>query len=611
MDEKTKFIIGVDLGTTNCALAYIETPASKDDKFEVRNFSIPQLTGPGVVEEKAVLPSFVYLASDVEFPKGSLDLPWAAGRDFMVGEFARKRGAESPKRLISSAKSWLCHSGVSREEKILPWGSDEQCQKYSPIEASAKYLEHMKDAWNHKMAKSDPEAAMEKQRIFLTVPASFDAIARDLTLKAAYLIGLKNVTLLEEPQAAFYSWLNSLGDKWRKEVKEGDVILVFDVGGGTTDFSLIAVGSQGGELSLNRIAVGNHILLGGDNMDVALANMVRAKLEASGRKIDSWQFQALWYSARAAKEELLSGAGAEKVPVTILSRGKSVIGGSIKSEIAKGEVDSILVEGFFPKSAKPEMPQKQSKAGIMELGLPYASDPAVTRHLAKFLADHVGNENYKKKDGATFVHPSAVLFNGGVMKSKALQERAADVLSGWVKGEKGNAIKLLPAADMDLAVARGAAYFGMAKAGSGIRIRGGAARSYYIGLETSMPAIPGMRAPMKALCVVPAKTEEGSVLAIPGREFGLRVGEPSEFQMFASTVHKAEPPGTILEEWGEELTEMPPLETVLESKDEAEGSVIPVKLESHVTDIGTVEIWCVSRDDKKRWKLEFNIRENE
>jgi len=611
MKENAKYIIGMDLGTTNCAMAYVEYPTAGNEKPEIKNFAIPQLTGPGVVEERPLLPSFMYIASEIEFPKGSLDLPWISGQNYFVGEFAQKRGAESPKRLVSSAKSWLCNEGVSREDKILPSGNDVECEKFSPIETSAKYLQHLKNAWNHKMAATDKNAVMEKQTIYITVPASFDAVARDLTLKAASLAGLSNVTLLEEPQAAFYSWINNMDAKWRKEVKEGDVILVFDIGGGTTDFSLIYVGQQDGEMSLNRIAVGNHILLGGDNMDVALANLVRTKLEASGKKIDNWQFQALWYSARAAKEALLSDPKAEKVPVTILSRGKSVIGGVIKSEILKSEIESILIEGFLPKSGSDEMPLKQKSSGITELGLPYASDPAITRHLAKFLTEHVSNENYKKKAGASFIHPSAMLFNGGVMKSDLLQGRVLETINSWLEKEKSQKVKLLPSTNMDLAVARGAAYFGIVKTGAGIRIKGGTARSYYIGLETAMPAVPGMRAPMKALCVVPAKTEEGSVIAVPGKEFGLRVGEASEFKLFASTTHKAEAPGTILEEWSEgDLLETPPLETSLEKKDGLEG-VVPVKIETHVTEIGTVEIWCVSRDDKNRWKLEFNIRENE
>ncbi|HPG58792.1 MAG TPA: Hsp70 family protein, partial [Candidatus Wallbacteria bacterium] len=381
MDKNYRYIIGIDLGTTNCALSYVEFPQNKDDKKEVKNFDILQVTAPGVTEEKPLLPSFMYIASEVEFPAGSLDLPWASGRSFCVGEFARKRGAESPKRLISSAKSWLCHAGVSREAKILPFASDDGCEKFSPIEASAKYIEHMKNAWDHKMASKDKGNAMAEQCIYITVPASFDAAARDLTLKAAEMAGLRNITLLEEPQAAFYSWINRTGDKWRREVKEGEVVLVFDIGGGTTDFSLIYVGQKDGDLTLNRIAVGNHILLGGDNMDIALANLVRSKLESAGKKIDNWQFQGLWYSSRQAKENLLTDEKLDRMSVTVLSRGKSVIGGAMKSEILKSEIEKIMLDGFFAQAKSKDMPSKQAGLGITEISLPYASDPAITKHL--------------------------------------------------------------------------------------------------------------------------------------------------------------------------------------------------------------------------------------
>ncbi len=619
MNKKHKYIIGIDLGTTNCSLSYVEFPDSSlndgDKKYEVKNFEIAQLTAPGVVEEKALLPSFMYIASEVEFPAGALDLPWAAGRNFCVGEFARKRGAEAPGRLISSAKSWLCHGGVSRESKILPQASDSGCEKYSPVEASAKYIEHIKDAWNYKMTVNDKEAEMSKQSVFITVPASFDAAARELTLKAAELAGLKDITLLEEPQAAFYSWINRCGDKWRREVKEGEVVLVFDIGGGTTDFSLICVGQKDGELTLNRIAVGNHILLGGDNMDIALANLTRQKLEGAGKKIDNWQFQGLWHAARAAKEALLSDDKLDRASVTVLSKGKSVIGGAMKSEILRSEIEKIMFDGFFAMASSKDMPSKSSGLGIAEISLPYASDPAITKHLAKFLKEHVTNENYVSKSGESFVRPDAVLFNGGVMKSPALQARSLEILNSWLASEGAGEAKKLAADSMELAVSRGAAYFGLAKSGLGVRIKGGTAASYYIGLETAMPAVPGMNAPIKALCVVPAKTEEGSRISVPGREFGLRVGETSEFKMFVSTTHKQEAPGVILEEWLEdELIEMAPLKTALEKKEDMPDGgeeLIPVTIESLVTEIGTIEIWCVSRDKKNRWKLEFNIRESE
>lgn len=613
MENKNyKFIIGIDLGTTNCAVSYAKISTNLDEDIQILDFLIPQVTAPGIIEEKPLLPSYMYIASEVELPKGSLDLPWAKDLNYCVGEFARKRGAESPKRLISSAKSWLCHGGISRETKILPLNLDEDIEKYSPIEVSAKYLEHIKNAWNYKMASNDPTLKMEEQLVLITIPASFDAAARDFTVKAAHIAGLQNITLLEEPQAAFYSWINNNKDTWRKQIKENDVILVFDIGGGTTDFSLIYVGQEDGNLTLNRIAVGNHILLGGDNIDIALANVVKQKLEASGKKIDNWQFQSLWYITRNAKETIFN-ENHENIPVTILSKGKSVISGTIKSELTKSELHKIIFEEFFSKVSINEMPTVQKRIGLTELSLPYANDPKITRHLAKFLKEHVNNEKYQKKNiNSTFVIPDAILFNGGVMKPVSLQDHVIDVINSWINETGSNSkVKKLENQDMDLAVARGATYYGLTKLGRGIRIKGGTAASYYIGIESSMPAVPGMPPILKALCVVPAKTEEGTKISITNKEFGLRVGEKSEFKMFVSTTHKTEPPGTILEEWEEgDLIEMMPLETTLEKKD-TNLDIVPVTLESYVSEIGTIEIWCVEKNGSNKWKLEFNIRDNE
>src|SRR5581483_10764521 len=495
----SRFIVGIDLGTTNCVVAYVDTQTPDAENPPIQLFHIPQLVTPGNVEERDLLPSFLYLPASREFPAGSLILPWTEDLPFAVGTLARTRGAEVPGRLISSAKSWLCHVGVDRTAPILPWGGGEDLKKMSPLEVSAQYLSHLRQAWNAVMARENPACVLEQQEVFLTVPASFDDAARELTVQAAERAGLPSVRLLEEPQAAFYSWIESAGERWRKHVKVGDVILVSDIGGGTSDFSLIAVSDEGGELALNRVAVGEHILLGGDNMDLALAYAVQQKLAAKGTKLDAGQMRGLWQNCRVAKEDLLQSGATKKQPISILGRGSSVVGGAVKTELTYEEVEATLVDGFFPRCEANDLPKAGRRVGLQEMGLPYAADPAVTRHLAKFLT----RQKETGEDTQTFAHPTAILFNGGVMKAPLLRQRLVEVLNGWLSQEGSSALRTLEGTNLDHAVARGAAYYGLARRGKGVRIRGGAARSYYIGIETSMPAVPGMAAPLKALCVAP------------------------------------------------------------------------------------------------------------
>lgn len=598
-----RYIVGLDLGTTNCVVAYVDTQVPETETPPIQLFHIPQLVTPGNVEERDLLPSFLYLPVAREFPDGSLNLPWTEELPFAVGTLARTRGAEVPNRLISSAKSWLCHVGVDRTAPILPWGGGEDLKKMSPLEVSAQYLSHIRSAWNSLMAQENPEWVLEQQEVFLTVPASFDAAARELTVQAAERAGLPSVRLLEEPQAAFYSWIETAGEQWRKQVKVGDVILVSDIGGGTSDFSLIAVSDEGGELELKRIAVGEHILLGGDNMDLALAYAVQQKLSAKGTKLDAGQLRGLWQSCRVAKENLLQSGAAQKQPITVLGRGSSVIGGTIKTDLAFDELEKTLVDGFFPQCEAGAMPKSGRRVGLQEMGLPYAADPAVTRHLAKFLTQQKDTGS----DTHSFVHPTAILFNGGVMKAPLLRQRLVEVLNGWLSQEESPALRMLEGTNLDHAVARGAAYYGLARRGKGVRIRGGAARSYYIGIETSMPAVPGMAAPLKALCVAPFGMEEGTESDIPGQEFGLVVGEPAEFRFLGSTTRRGDQVGTFIEEPGDDIEELTPMETTL-SWIGQEGVTIPARLHVHLTEVGTLELWAVSRDETHRWKLEFNVR---
>ncbi len=609
----SRYVVGIDLGTTNCALAYVDTGASQAEDARPALLHVPQVVQQGVVEERPLLPSFLYLPGSKELPAGSLRLPWDANRDFAAGAFARDFGSQVPTRLVASAKSWLCHAGVDRRGPILPWKAPEDGRRVSPMQASTFFLKHLCEAWNHLIARDVAENRLEQQDIILTVPASFDAVARELTVEAARAAGLEHVTLLEEPQAAFYAWIDASHDKWRKQVEVGDLVLVCDVGGGTSDFTLIAVSEEAGNLSLTRVAVGDHILLGGDNMDLALAHTAAQQFAAKGTKLDTGQMLQLWHGCRAAKENLFADAKKASEPITVLGRGSKVIGGTIKGDLARADVERVLVDGFFPDCPRDAEPQRQRAVGLQELGLPYASDPAVTKHLAQFLrrnqellAVQAAARRGKKKGP----HPTCVLFNGGVFKGQPLRGRLMTVLNRWAKDAGGTAVKELEGADLDLAVARGAAYYGMVRRGKGVRIRGGAARAYYIGVETSLPAVPGSPPPLKALCVVPFGMEEGTEADLPAQEFGLVVGEPAEFRFLGSTIRRGDTVGTMVEEWEGEIEELSPLTTTLQAPG-SEGRTVPVHLHSKVTEVGTLELWCHSRDAKQRWKLEFNVRERE
>ena len=412
-----RFVVGIDLGTTNSALAYAATPVG-DAPAEFHVLPIPQVVAPKEVGDRDVLPSSLYLPSAKEFPPGALDLPWAKGADRAVGAFARDHGGKVPGRLVSSAKSWLSHPGVDRRGALLPPNAPDDVRKVSPVEASAAYLIHLRDAWNARMG-AKPGDRLEDQDVVLTVPASFDAAARDLTIEATRLAGLAHVTLLEEPQAAFYAWLQRRGDAWRQQVKVGDLLLVCDVGGGTTDFSLIAVADQGGDLALTRLAVGEHILLGGDNMDLALAYAVAATMPKGMDGLDPGQRVALGHACRAAKEALFADPSKPSAPVTILGRSTKLIGGTIRAELTRAMLESTLLDGFFPACAATDAPARDRRVGLTELGLPYASDPAITRHLAGFLARQAGSLH---AEGGV-VRPAAVLFNGGVFQAAPLRDR--------------------------------------------------------------------------------------------------------------------------------------------------------------------------------------------
>jgi molecular chaperone DnaK (HSP70) len=584
--DTQRFVIGIDLGTTNSALAYTELHASSEE-IEVEPMLIPQVTNPGEVRGEPLLPSSLYIPGSRDFPAGSIALPWVAEPPLVVGKLAQKRGAENTGRLVSSAKSWLSHAGVDRTSALLPAAAPEGVEKISPVDASAQYLLHLHNAWNAHFG----DAPFVEQDVYVTVPASFDAVARELTLRAAERAGCPNITLLEEPQAAFYAWIERHAD-WRERVGAGDLVLVIDIGGGTTDFTLIAVEEDRGEVALERVAVGEHILLGGDNIDLALAHTVAEKLAAGGKRIDAMQMQALWNHCRAGKEALLDPhSNLDEYPVTILGKGSGLVGGSIKAALTREDVQNVL-NAFFPIVSSEEMPEKQKRAAIQEIGLPYATDAAVTRHLAKFLRQQSGG----------FAAPTHVLFNGGVLHAPFVRERLREVLNSWI----GRPVQLLSGEDLMQAVARGAAYYGAARRGKGVRIRGGIPRSYYVGVESAMPAVPGFLAPLKAFTVAQFGMEEGTDVRIPGRDFGLIVGEPAEFRMFSSVTRKTDAPGTWLEDIPDDLQEMPSMEVHFTSGDSEER--VRVSFETVVTETGMLQLWCVAGDGR-RWKLEFNVRE--
>lgn len=608
-----RYAIGIDLGTTHSALSYLELERESGRGGAQAMLGIPQLVQPGVVEERELLPSFLYLPNENEFAAGTLALPWEAAPGEITGEFARAHGAKVPARLVSSAKSWLSHAGVDRTGAILPWEAPADAARVSPLDASTRYLAHLRSAWGHRF----PEDDFNEQEVVLTVPASFDAAARELTQQAAERAGLREVVLLEEPQAALYAWIEAMGEGFRKELKVGDVILVVDVGGGTTDLSLISVAEEEGEARLTRLAVGDHILLGGDNMDLALAYTLNQQLAKAGKKLDSWQFNSLVYGCREAKEKLFANGRLEKAPISIPSRGSALIGGTIKTELRREDLEKVLTEGFFPRTAAGEMPQAARRTGLAQMALPYAQDAAVSRHLAAFLTRQAkslaGGGEAALPEGRTFVHPTAVLFNGGVFKARPLKDRVIEIVNGWVAGEGGEPVKELPGADFDLAVARGAAYYGWVRQGHGIRIRGGTARAYYVGVESAAPAVPGFEPPLKALCVAPFGMEEGTRAEIPPQEFGLVVGEPTRFRFFASSVRREDRPGDMLENAGtnEELEEAAPIETTLPGSGGEIGKLVPVNLQARVTELGTLELRCIEKSGEGQWKLEMNVRMKE
>jgi hypothetical protein len=603
--------LGIDLGTSNSVVTFASAGSE-----ELRVMPVTQILSAGSVGERDLLASALYVAHPSEFSADSLQLPWGESPDGLVGAFAREHGSLIPDRLVTSAKSWLCQHHADRKAAILPWNSDLEEGKVSPFGASRSYLQHLRANVIHHLGPTTP---LEDCEVVITVPASFDEVARALTHEAAEAAGFQQPTLLEEPLAAFYAWLAEAGQNWRSQIQPGDIVLVCDLGGGTADFSLVAVAEKDGNLELNRISVGDHILLGGDNMDLALAYTVRAALEAVGTTIDEWQFLALTHGCRVGKEVLLADPDRASYPISVPSRGSSLFAKTVSATLTREQVQLVVLDGFLPLTPLADQPAARQSVGLQEFGLAYASDPVISKHLARFLtrslANVRSNQDLAAVVGASalngdFLQPTSILFNGGVFNAPALRERVLALLRSW---SKGGAVKELTGGHLDLSVSKGAAHYGrMMLTGEGLRIRAGTARSYYIGLESSMPAVPGFKPPVKAVCVAPQGMEEGTKRALETREFGLVTGEPVTFRFFSSSIRAGDEVGAIVADAERELEETAHLQMTLEAIDGMpEGDVVPVRLHSSVTELGTLELWMHHTDSKNRWKLEFNVRGDE
>ncbi len=591
-----RYIVGIDLGTTNSALAFIDT---EQPILSLQLFAIPQLTASGKVDALPTLPSFCYLIAAGEWPPGALKLPWKEETVTFVGQFAKTQGARVPTRLVQSAKSWLCNVAANRRDKILPVEAADFSQRLSPVEASTKYLAHMRDAWNATLAKGNPALELEEQEVILTVPASFDEVARSLTVEAARQAGFLHITLLEEPQAAFYSWISQHERDWQTHFKAGESILVCDVGGGTTDFSLIDIQEQNGQLTFQRMAVGDHLLLGGDNIDVTLAHYLEKKLRDEGHAtLESTQWLQLQAEARAAKEYLLQPGAKdhEAYSIVIQGAGSSVVKGGLTVSIQRKEVEELLLKGFFGFYSLDEALQLQRSRGFRTMGLPYEDEPSITKHMAHFLKQAHYFESGKRID--------YLLFNGGTLKPEIFQQAIEKALTHWFS----HAPVRLTTLSLDLAVARGAAYYGKARRGLGVTIGGGLPRTYYLKVDVKES---NGQFTSKALTLLPRGTQEGHVFQ-PEQIFLLRPNTPVAFHLLTSHVRLQDQQGTLIEIDPTEIQELPPIQTILrfgrkQTQTEAD-STLPVRLGIRLTAIGTIEMWLESQTSEHKWSLEFQLR---
>ncbi|MDX1963297.1 MAG: Hsp70 family protein [Pirellulales bacterium] len=627
----SRYVVGMDLGTTNSAVSFVDT---WEMEWQVENFSIPQLVAPATIESRETLPSFHYQPQAGEFAPGALKLPWSSGEhDFCVGVMARDFGGMNPGRQILSAKSWLCHTGVNRTAELLPWHAAPDVSRLSPVEVSARYLGHVRAAWDARYA----EYPLAEQDFVLTLPASFDEVARELTIAAAARAGLPRVVLIEEPQAAFYAWLNLHRDTWETHVRPGQLILVCDIGGGTSDFTLIrARGTSGGTVQFQRIAVGEHLILGGDNLDLALAKHLEQRaVTATGQaELSVRQWDTLVRACRRVKETLLANHAPPEATISLAGGGSRLLANAVQISAEREEVRQLLCEGFLPYCQLGDSPRAR-RSGFQEFGLPYAADPAMTRHLAAFLSAHrqtlaTLEEDSPDKNASDPCRPDLVLFNGGFFHSPLLQTRLLEVLENWFNGvgsAPGSAWRprVLANERLDLAVARGAAYYGMVLRGHGVRIAADLARTYYLGVsrQVSQHASPSDQdrdhvsaetetvdqaaSTRWALCVVPATAEPGEQHTCP-RELELRIAQPIEFPLYVSSTRLTDPVGAVMPVETEQFRPLAPIRTVMQARGGQSAATVPVQVQARLSEIGTLELWCAESAGHRRWQMQFDVR---
>lgn len=591
-----RYIIGIDLGTTNCCVTYIDLEAAYPSP---QQFMIQQLVDLGYVSGQDILPSYCYLSEEGEFTGEQLRLPWGGSDPIFVGKLAQSLGSKTATRLVSSAKSWLCYGAADRKGAILP-PSEGAARRISPVEATSRYLAHIRACWDHTMARSELEKEFSQQEIIITVPASFDEVARQLTVEAAKRAGYGALTLLEEPQAAFYSWISQHEKNWNSLLKPNERILVCDIGGGTTDFSLIDVVEKENGLTFERMAVGDHLLLGGDNLDAALSHLIEKKLQnIYQQELTAAQWLQLKNQARLAKETLLGKGSPPLFKIVLQGLGSHIVLGSMSAEVTKEEVNKLLLEGFFPSYSFEESLQLQKARGVRSLGLPYEDDPAITKQLATFLS------KASRKESKEIFAPAHLLFNGGTMHAEPFQNAILEALNTWFPNQK---INLLESVSLDTAVARGASYYGKVRRGLGIKIGSGLPRTFYLGVQEKQEGI----LTEKALTLLPRGSEEGFTFK-PEWPFSLKPNSPVSFTLYSSQVRLADKPGDLLAIDSLELQKLPPLNTflVLGKKnviDQNQNEKIPVHVKATLTPLGTIEVAIKSVKTPHHWNLEFQVR---
>lgn len=591
------YIVGIDLGTTNTAVAYVDLQTEEGQR-RTKIFPVPQLTGPGEISSLSVLPSFLYIPGDYDISKGAVTMPWQSPEDHFAGAFARDHGAKVPARLVASAKSWMCHDNADRRARILPWGADEEVAKVSPIQAAAAYLSHIRNAWNQ--AHHEEDAALERQIVIVTVPASFDEVARELTLEAAAAAGLANVILLEEPLAAFYSWLMTHEKDWNQFIQPNELVLVCDVGGGTTDFSLIYLKDTDSRLTFERLAVGDHLILGGDNIDLSLARRVEMQFANKKLSLKGDRWKTLCHQSRQAKENILGGdADIEKI--TILGEGGKLIGGTLTATLNRLDVEETVLDGFFPILAATDDKKRSHRKGITEFGLPYEQEPAITRHLGWFLEQH--GADVTKYLGKKRPTPDLILFNGGSLKPAVIQEQIRKAIGRWFESDEKELPRILENPDPDLAVSIGAAYYGQVKIGRGVRVGSGSPRSYYLEVEP-----PSGHADMRqAICLVERGQEEGSQIELEAHKFQVLANQLVAFNIYSSSYRSGDSLGDLIT-IDDSLTALSPIQTIIQYGKKSAEARIPIHVVAGYTEMGTLALACQSLISDHRWKLQFQLR---